>query len=101
MIDRHWVGVLRADEVEHYLAHLRHDIFPTLRKVDGFAGGLASTRELADGVEVRVVTTWSSREVIEQFAGADVTRAVVADTAKAMMIRYDERATHYDVKLRG
>ena len=101
MIERHWIGVLRHDEVEHYLAHLRNEVFPVLRKLDGFAGAVASTRELADGVEVRVVTTWSSRDAIERFAGSDVTVAVVADVAKAMMVRCDERATHYDVKLRG
>ena len=101
MIDRHWLGVLRPDAVEHYLAHLRDDIFPQLRKLDGFSGASASTRAVADGVEVRVVTTWSSLDAIARFAGSDVTIAVVADEAKTMMVRYDERATHYDLRLRG
>ena len=101
MIDRHWVGVLRRDEVDHYLAHLRDEIFPALRKLDGFAGAVASTRELADGVEVRVVSTWSSREAIERFTGPDIRVAVIADAAKALMVRHDEHAAHYEVRLRG
>jgi heme-degrading monooxygenase HmoA len=101
MIERHWTGVLRRDAAEHYIAHLRDEVFPALRKLDGFAGATAVTRDVDDGVEVRVVTTWSSREAIERFAGADVTIAVIADSAKAMLVRFDERATHFDLRLRG
>jgi heme-degrading monooxygenase HmoA len=101
MIERHWTGVLRREHVEGYLAHLRNDIFATLRRLDGFAGATASTREVEDGVEFRVVTTWSSREAIERFAGSDIDAAVIAPEAKAMMVRYDERATHYALRLRG
>ena len=86
MIERHWTGVLRRDAAEHYITHLRDELFPALRKLDGFAGATAVTRDVDDGIEVRVVTTWSSHEAIERFAGADVTVAVIADDAKAMKI---------------
>ncbi|HEY5927337.1 MAG TPA: hypothetical protein VIV11_36880 [Kofleriaceae bacterium] len=101
MIERHWTGVLRRDEVEHYLAYLRDDVFPTLRRLDGFAGARASTRGVDDGVEVRVVTTWSSRDAIQHFAGDDIGVAVVADAARAMMVRCDDRVTHYELRLHG
>jgi heme-degrading monooxygenase HmoA len=101
MIERHWTGVLRRDQADNYLAHLRDDIFPALRQLDGFASATASTRDVDDGVEVRVVTTWASREAIERFAGTDIGVAVIAAHAKAMMVRYDERATHYELRLRG
>ena len=101
MIERHWTGVLRRDAVDEYIAHLRDEVFPTLRKLDGFAGSRASTREVDDGVEVRVVTTWSSRDAIQRFAGDDITIAVIADPARAMMVRVDDRATHYELRLHG
>jgi hypothetical protein len=101
MIERHWTGVLRRDRADDYLAHLRNDIFPTLRRLDGFCGATAATRDVDDGVEVRVITNWTSREAIERFTGGDIDTAVIAPDAKAMMVRYEERATHYAVRLRG
>jgi hypothetical protein len=101
MIERHWTGVLRRERADDYLAHLRDDIFPALRRLDGFGGASASTRDVADGVECRVVTNWTSREAIERFAGGDIEVAVIATDAKAMMVRFDERATHYVHRLRG
>ena len=101
MIERHWTGVLHRDRADDYLAHLRNDIFAALRRLDGFAGARASTRDVDDGVEFRVVTTWSSREAIERFTGGNIDVAVIAPDAKAMMVRYEERATHYELRLRG
>jgi heme-degrading monooxygenase HmoA len=101
MIERHWTGILRRERADDYLAHLRNDIFPALRKMDGFAGATASSRDVDDGVEFRVITTWTSREAIERFTGGDITTAVIAPDAKAMMVRYDEHATHYSLRLRG
>jgi antibiotic biosynthesis monooxygenase (ABM) superfamily enzyme len=101
MIERHWTGVLRRDAAEHYLTHLRDDIFTALRKLDGFAGASAVTRDVDDGIEFRVVTRWASRASIERFTGPDISVAVIAPEARAMMVRADERATHYELRLRG
>jgi heme-degrading monooxygenase HmoA len=101
MIERHWTGVLRREHADAYLAHLRDDIFTALRRLDGFAGARVSTRDVDDGIEFRVVTTWSSRDSIQRFAGADIGVAVIAPAAAAMMVRYETRATHYELRLRG
>jgi hypothetical protein len=43
------------------------------------------------------VTLWESLASIRAFAGSDAEGAVVPDKARAMMIEYDARATHYEV----
>jgi hypothetical protein len=54
-------------------------------------------RSVEDGVEFQVTTIWRSLEEIRSFAGEDVTRAVVPPAAQAMMVRYDDRAVHYEI----
>ena len=49
--------------------------------------------------EFEVVTIWRAVAAIELFAGADVTRAVVPPAVQALMVRYDERAVHFEVVL--
>ncbi len=36
-------------------------------------------------------------DAIEAFAGQDITKAVVPPAAQALMVRYDDRAVHYEM----
>lgn len=96
MIARHWRGVARADSADDYVAHLQGRTFVALQRVPGFLRAGILRRAVADGVEFLVVTEWVSVQAIERFAGADAEAAVVPPEVQAMMVRYEERAVHYE-----
>jgi hypothetical protein len=97
MISRHWRGITKPGEAEHYLAHLRQHTFPQLERIDGFRGAAILKREVTNGIEFLVVTTWESNEAIRRFAGPLLNSAVVPPEAQAMMIEYDKDVVHYEV----
>lgn len=97
MISRHWKGVAKREEAEHYIAHLKSDTFPKLASLPGFVRASILRRDVANGVEFQVVSTWDSLRSIEAFAGVDAEAAVVPPVAQTMMIEFDRRAVHYEI----
>jgi len=96
-IARHWKGVTTAANAEAYIAHLQGVTFRGLSPLVGFEGASIQRRDVADGVEFLIVTMWRSLEAIEMFAGADIEAAVVPPAARALLIRFDDRVTHYEI----
>jgi len=97
LICRYWRGIAGSERAAEYLAHLREETFPALARLSGFIDAAVQRRSLPEGVEFLVVTRWHSLDAIRAFAGTDVTRAVVPPEVQAMMIEWDQRATHYEV----
>ena len=97
MISRHWRGVAKHDEADNYIAHLRSETFPSLREIDGFVSGSILRRDVENGVEFRIVTTWQSMRAIQMFAGDDADVAVVPPVVQTMMTEYDRLVAHYEV----
>ena len=97
MISRHWCGIAKAKEAEHYIEHLRNETFPRLASIDSFLGGTILKRTIGDGVEFRIMTTWRSLEAVKEFAGESLDVAVVPPEVEEMMIEYDEHVVHYEV----
>jgi heme-degrading monooxygenase HmoA len=97
MISRHWKGVAKPEEADHYIHHLRNDTFPKLARIDGFIRASILRRSIAEGTEFLVVTTWQSIEAIRQFAGETVHIAVVPPEVQAMMVDYDREVAHYEI----
>ena len=97
MIARLWRGTARPDAAAAYRRHLEEDTLPQLRRLDGFAGMSVLQRAAADGIEFVVITRWASMEAIRAFAGADVERAVVPETAQRLMVSYDETVAHFEL----
>lgn len=97
MISRQWTGIVRRAEAERYVAHLKKDTFPKLSRIAGFQSAAILRRDVADGVEFRIVTTWASLDAIKRFAGDNPEVAVVPDVAREMMATYDRTVAHYEV----
>jgi heme-degrading monooxygenase HmoA len=97
MISRHWRGVAKPEEADHYIDHLRNDTFPKLAKLGGFIKASILRRSTAEGTEFLIVTTWRSLEAIRQFAGESAQTAVVPPEAQAMMVEYDREVSHYEI----
>jgi heme-degrading monooxygenase HmoA len=97
MIERHWKGIARIDQSDHYIRHLITETFPTVSLMNGFVKATILKRPVAGGVEFLIVTTWESIEAIRQFAGEQVDVANVPAAARAMMVEFDTFARHYEV----
>lgn len=95
---RVWRGVARAgDAAREYAAHLANTVFPALRALNGFRDVRVLRREVEDGVEFVVETSWVSLDAIRAFAGADVSVAVIEPYARERLVRFDEFATHFEL----
>ena len=97
MISRHWKGVAKPEEADHYIHHLRNDTFPKLARIGGFIRASILRRSVPEGTEFLVVTTWRSMEAIRQFAGESVHTAVVPLAVQTMMVDYDREVAHYEI----
>jgi heme-degrading monooxygenase HmoA len=99
MISRHWRGLVKLEQADAYVNHLRTDTFPALQEIPGFVGASILRRSEANGIEFVVITQWTSLDAIRAFAGNDVETAVVPPKARDMMIEYDQVVRHYEVVL--
>lgn len=95
MIERHWKGLAKKEMSSSYIDHLMNDTFTKLSSMSGFVSSSILRREVPEGTEFLIVTRWTKLEDIKNFAGEDVSKAVVPEFVQAMMVRYDEVATHY------
>ena len=97
MIARHWRGLAKADRADAYVTHLREETFPAIRKLPGFKSASILRRDVTEGVEFLIVTTWDSLDAIRAFAGANIDAAVVPEKAQQMMVDYDRVVRHFEV----
>ena len=98
MISRQWSALCRKENAKEYVEHLLSETFQKLKTIKGFRKASVLTREEKEGVQFLIITEWHSIEDIKAFAGEDVEQAVVPETVKQMMIRYDTIARHYEIK---
>jgi heme-degrading monooxygenase HmoA len=97
MIERHWKGTAKFEEADNYVKHLLDDTFPKLETIHGFVRATILKRVVAKGIEFLIHTEWESFESIKQFAGNEVSIAVVPDLVRKMMIEFDDHVSHYEV----
>jgi heme-degrading monooxygenase HmoA len=97
MIERHWKGIARTDQSDNYIKHLVTETFPKVSTIKGFVKASILKRPVDEGMEFLIVTTWESIEAVRQFAGEQVDVANVPTEARAMMVKFDEFARHYEV----
>jgi len=97
VISRQWRGIAKRPEADRYISHLRAETFPQLANIPGFVNASILRREVAEGIEFQIVTTWKSIEAIRGFAGENAERAVVPEIVEKMMVSYDRSVDHYEV----
>jgi heme-degrading monooxygenase HmoA len=94
---RVWKGESDAAGAEAYFAHVTGHVAAELATLPGFRGMTVWRRAAGTTVEFVVTTRWASMAAIEAFAGDDVTRAVVEPAARAVLTRFDDTASHYEI----
>jgi heme-degrading monooxygenase HmoA len=97
MIARVWSARTTDAQAPAYVEHLRTQVLPAIRQVEGYGGALLLECAAAEAVEIIVLTFWRSLDAIRGFAGADLEGAVVAEEAAALLTQFDRRVRHYEV----
>ena len=80
-----------------YCDYFSRNVLPELRRVEGYLGATLSTRHAGVEAEILVETSWRSLDSVRNFAGLDLEGAVVADSAAALLTKFDRRVSHYEV----
>jgi len=97
---RIWHGYTRPEHSTVYEIMLREEIFTGIRdrKMNGFIDVQLLKRKLVDEVEFITVMRFDSIDAVKEFAGNDYEKAVIYEDAKPLLVRYDERSQHYEIK---
>lgn len=97
MIARIWRATATTEGAHRYRDHFTTAVLPHLREVKGFLGASLLEREAAGVTEIQVITRWESLRHIHDFAGDDLTTAVVEPAALAVLEHADDVVTHHEV----
>jgi hypothetical protein len=102
MISRIWRGWTTPQNADAYEALLKAEIFTGIvaRGISGFQGIDLLRRELDENVEFMTIMWFDSILAVQTFAGEDYERAVVPPRARQLLLRFDERSAHYQVRER-
>jgi heme-degrading monooxygenase HmoA len=100
VIVRLWRGRAAVTEPEAYAQHAIGHVFPELSQIPGFRGAYLlrqTAADDADTLEFVVMTFWESIEAVKQFAGDDVSSAVVEPEGRAALADWDPFVRHYEL----
>ena len=97
MIGRIWRGWAPVESADDYQRHYESDVVEHLRTVPGFLGARLLRRVDGDSVLFTSVAFFSDLDAIRSFAGPDYERAVVEETARQVLSRWDEEVSHHEV----
>jgi heme-degrading monooxygenase HmoA len=102
MISRIWRGWTTAPNADAYEGLLKAEIFTSIidRGITGFQGIDLLRRQVEEGVEFVTIMWFDSLLAVQTFAGEDYEQAVIPPKARRLLIRYDERSAHYEVRER-
>jgi heme-degrading monooxygenase HmoA len=102
LISRIWHGWTAPQNADAYETLLRQEIFAGIaaRNMSGYRGIDLLRRELDGTVEFITIMWFDSLDAIRGFAGDDYERAVVPPSARKLLLRFDERSAHYNVRER-
>jgi heme-degrading monooxygenase HmoA len=101
VIARVWHGWTRPENAHAYEELLREEIFPGIRRIEGFRGADLLRADGEGEVEFVTVTLFDSLGAVRAFAGEDYEAAVVPPEARRLLERFDERSRHYELLARA
>ncbi len=98
-ICRLWRGWTTPENAEAYERIVRGEVIPGIEacNISGFRHIDLMRRELGDEVEFQTLMWFDSLDAIKAFMGEDYAVSHVPDAARAVLKRFDERATHFEV----
>ena len=100
MIARLWHGYTRPADADAYERLLRDEIFRGIasRAIPGYRGIELFRRQAGQEVDFVTLKRFDSLDAVRAIAGEDHETAVVPPEAQALLMRYDRRSAHYEVR---
>jgi len=100
MICRVWHGWTVKENADAYESLLKEDIFLNIKKrnIAGYKGIQLLRRELPDSIEFMTAMWFESIGAVKIFAGEDYESPVVPVKARKLLLRFDNKSQHYEVK---
>lgn len=101
MICRVWHGWTKPANADAYDRLLREEVFRGIagRAIAGYHGIELLRRAAGDEVEFVTLMWFESIHAVRTFAGPAYEEAVVPPAARALLSRFDEKSTHYEVRV--
>jgi len=99
MIARMWHGWTKPENADAYEHLLRDEMFPSMRRIQGFEGVYLLRRVAGEEIEFVTVTLFSSIDAVRRFAGNDYENAVLHPQAAGLLSRYDPKSVHYEIRI--
>ncbi len=99
-IIRTWKGWTTLGNATIYENMLINEIFPAIKKkgINGLEKVSISTKSKKDEVEFFVSIQFESLDAVKNFAGQNYKTAYIPENAQQVLLRYDEKAEHYELK---
>jgi heme-degrading monooxygenase HmoA len=98
VIARMWRGWIRTEDRAAYIAYVEATGIAGYRRTPGNLGAHLLTRDLDDGrTEIVTLSLWASRQVVAEFAGDDISRAVFYPEDDRFLVDRELTVTHYEV----
>ena len=100
MILRRWHGWTTHSNADAYETLLRTEIFPGIlaKRIPGFLRIELHRRELSEETEFMTLMWFTSRDALAAFVGPDSEVAYLPDSAQEVLVRFEPRATHFELK---
>ena len=93
-----WRGWVATDRAAEYVTYIEETGMAAYRGTPGNVDAQMWTRDLGDGrTEVVTLSWWESIEVIQGFAGSDISRAVFYPEDDEFLIGREDTVSHYTV----
>ena len=95
-----WRGWTTPENADSYEELIRTTIFPGIlsRTIAGLEGLELFRRRNEVEVEFMTLMRFASWDAVKAFAGPDWGASVVPPAARGVVIRFDQRATHYELR---
>jgi len=97
MVARVWHGYALPDHADAYEHMLKPELLPGVSKVPGYRGSYLMRRDRGGEVEFITMILFDSIESIRAVTGEDYETAIVPDIRRKHLVRWDEKAAHYEV----
>jgi antibiotic biosynthesis monooxygenase (ABM) superfamily enzyme len=100
MIARIWHGWTTPDKADIYENLLKTEIFPGIaaKNVPGYRSIQLFRRALGGEAEFITIMWFDSWDSVKLFAGEDYEKAYVPPKARDVLLRFDERSQHYEIR---
>ena len=102
MIVRIWHGWTTPGNADTYERLLKEEIFPGIaaKGIEGYTGIqlLRSSPSASGEVEFVTMMRFSSWEAVKRFGGEDYALAYVPAAAREVLLRFDARSQHYELR---